>query len=116
MNISDIKLKNKTPIAFIIPKEKNNMLIDLNNRIVNPNINGDYILPNTPYLIIRKYNVQNPELRVINFNGKNIDNNNEYINTNMNNLNQKIIKDVIYIMVENQIFFLRKFRIILKIK
>ena len=79
MNISDISLKNKNPIAFIIQKEDANILVDLDNRIIAPNFNGDYILPNKPYLLIRKYDVQNPELRVIN-------NNNEYIfNNTINN-------------------------------
>ena len=79
MNISDITLKNKKPIAFIIQKEDTNILVDLDDRIIAPNFNGDYILPNKPYLLIRKYDVQNPELRVIN-------NNNEYIfNNTINN-------------------------------
>ena len=66
MSIDDIKTKNKIPIAFIIQTaNKNNILMDSNNKIITPNNTGDYILPNKPYIIIHKYDVLHPELRVI---------------------------------------------------
>ena len=66
MDILDIKLKNKIPIAFIIQTANKNILMDTNNKILSPNNNGDYNLPNLPYIIIHKYDVLHPELRVIN--------------------------------------------------
>ena len=65
MDIIDIKNKNKNPIAFIIQTTNKNILMDTNNKIISPSNNGDYILPHLPYIIIHKYDVLNPELRVI---------------------------------------------------
>jgi len=65
MDIIDIKNKNKNPIAFIIQTTNKNILMDTNNKIISPSNNGDYILPHLPYIIIHKYDVINPELRVI---------------------------------------------------
>ena len=65
MSIDDIKTKNKIPIAFIIQTANKNILMDSNNKIITPNNTGDYILPNKPYIIIHKYDVLHPELRVI---------------------------------------------------
>ncbi len=95
MNISDIKLKNKFPIAFIIQRHDKNILVDLENRTINPNHNGDYILPQKPYFIIRRYDVQYPELRVNNNENKNteynkISSNSDYISINVNDSNEKI--------------------------
>ena len=86
MSILDIKLKNKNPIAFIIQKQNRNILVDLDNKIINPNNNGDYILPQKPYFIIRKYDVQYPELRINNTN-------NNYISINVNDSNESIHKN-----------------------
>ena len=92
MNIIDIALKNKKPIAFIIQKQNNkNILIDLDNKIIIPNIYGDYILSEKPCFVVKKYNVQYPELRVNNlenYNNKNNDNN--YISINVNDSNENI--------------------------
>ena len=95
MTVSEIKTKNKYPIAYIIQKNGNNILLDLDNRIINPNQNGDYILPQRPYFIIRKYDVQYPELRVINYDNSNteyykINNNSDYISINVNDSNEKL--------------------------
>ena len=87
MPILDIKLKNKNPIAFIIQKQNKNMLVDLNNKIINPNNNGDYILPQKPYFIIRKYDVLYPELRINNTNSNN------YISIDVNDSNENIYKN-----------------------
>jgi hypothetical protein len=70
MDIIDIKNKNKNPIAFIIQTTNKNILMDTNNKIISPNNNGDYTLPHLPYIIIHKYDVLNPELRVIKSNNK----------------------------------------------
>ena len=70
MDITDIKAKNKTPIAFIIQTSNKNILMDTNNKIINPSRNGDYTLPHKPYIIIHKYDVLHPELRVIKSNLK----------------------------------------------
>ena len=64
MDIIDIKLKNKEPIAFIIPNKEQNLLVNLDNKIISPNKKGDYNFPNKPNCIIQKFDVQNPELRV----------------------------------------------------
>ena len=87
MPILDIKLKNKNPIAFIIQKQNKNMLVDLNNKIIDPNNNGDYILPKKPYFIIRKYDVLYPELRINNTNSNN------YISIDVNDSNENIYKN-----------------------
>ena len=65
MDISDIKTKNKNPIAFIIQTSNKNILMDTNNKIIIPSKTGDYTLPHKPYIIIHKYDVLHPELRVI---------------------------------------------------
>ena len=65
MDILDIKIKNKKPIAFIIQTAKKNILMDTNDKIISPNNNGDYTLSHIPYIIIHKYDVLHPELRVI---------------------------------------------------
>ena len=70
MDISDIKTKNKNPIAFIIQTSNKNILMDTNNKIIIPSKTGDYILPHKPYIIIHKYDVLHPELRVIKSNRK----------------------------------------------
>ena len=70
MDISDIKTKNKTPIAFIIQASNKNILMDTNNQIITPGTTGDYTLPHKPYIIIHKYDVFHPELRVIKSNNK----------------------------------------------
>ena len=96
MTVSEIKTKNKYPIAYIMQKNGNNILLDLDNRIINPNQNGDYILPQRPYFIIRKYDVQYPELRVINYDNSNTEyykinnNNSDYISINVNDSNEKL--------------------------
>ena len=87
MKISDIRLKNKKPMAFIIQKQNQNILIDLDNKIIYPNINGDYILPQKPYFIIQKYDVLYPELRINNLEEKN---SNNYISINVNDSNENI--------------------------
>ena len=89
MNIIDIKLKNKNPIAFIIQKQKKNILVDLENKTINPNYNGDYILPQRPYFIIKKYDVQYPELRINNTN------NNNYISIDVNDSNENMYKNAL---------------------
>ena len=73
IDINDIKTKNKNPIAFIIQTAYKNILMDTNNQIISPNITGDYTLPHKPYIIIHKYDVLHPELRVIKSNNKDID-------------------------------------------
>lgn len=65
MDIIDIKTKKKIPIAFIIQTANKNILMDTNNTIISPTKNGDYALPHKPYIIIHKYDVIHPELRVI---------------------------------------------------
>ena len=90
MNIIDIKLKNKKPIAFIIQQQNKNDLIDLDNKILIPNINGDYILNQKPYFVIKKYNVQYPELRVNNLENYNSNKENNYISINVNESNENI--------------------------
>ena len=70
MDISDIKTKNKNPIAFIIQTSNKNILMDTNNKIIIPSKTGDYTLPHKPYIIIHKYDVLHPELRVIKSNRK----------------------------------------------
>ena len=90
MNLIDIILKDKKPIAFIIQKQNKNILIDLDNKIVIPNINGDYILNQKPYFVIKKYNVQYPELRVNNLDNYNNNKDNNYISINVNESNENI--------------------------
>ena len=97
INIVDIKIKNKNPIAYIIQKKDKNILVDLYNNIINPNNNGDYNLPQKPYFIIRKYNVQYPELRCNDIKEKNDLNypklnnqNNNYYSIDKNDSNQKL--------------------------
>ena len=99
MNIFDIKIKNKTPVAYIIQKPYKNFLVDLDNKIVTPNHNGDYILPKNPYFIIRKYDVQYPELRV---NNSNINNKNNYIRINVNASNNKSYNKKKFITVNKE--------------
>ena len=99
MNIFDIKIKNKTPVAYIIQKPYKNFLVDLDNKIVTPNHNGDYILPKNPYFIIRKYDVQFPELRV---NNSNINNKNNYIRINVNESNNNLESKNKYITVNKE--------------
>lgn len=106
MNISDIKLKNKSPIAFIIQKHDKNILVDLENRAINPDHNGDYILPQKPYFIIRKYDVQYPELRNKNY-GKNINynkvnRNKNYISINVNDSNENNLYNNGNIKINNE--------------
>ena len=91
MNIFDIKLKNKNPIAFIIQNQNKNILVDLDNKIINPNHNGDYILPQKPYFIIRKYDVQFPEIRINSYKNSNCNSNN-YISINVNDSNENFNK------------------------
>ena len=89
MDILDIKTKNKNPIAFIIQTANKNLLMDTNNKIIPPNNNGDYTLTNLPYIIIHKYDVLHPELRVINSNNKeNIDNINNFKSIERKNNNK----------------------------
>ena len=80
MDILDIKIKNKNPIAFIIQTANKNILMDTNNKIIIPTNTGDYTLPHKPYIIIHKYDVLHPELRVIKPNNKddNVNNDNIY--------------------------------------
>ena len=90
MDITDIKAKNKTPIAFIIQTSNKNILMDTNNKIINPSRNGDYTLPHKPYIIIHKYDVLHPELRVIKSNLKESKENesimsNKYLDRRKNN-------------------------------
>ena len=80
MDISDIKTKNKTPIAFIIQTSNKNILMDTNNQIITPGTTGDYTLPHKPYIIIHKYDVFHPELRVIKPNNKDNMENDSIIN------------------------------------
>ncbi len=89
MNICDIKSKKKNPIAYIIPNKDKNILMDLDNKVINPNFKGDYVMPQRPYFVIKKYDVQYPELRVNNFEKKNVNNtrisnNSDYISINVN--------------------------------
>jgi hypothetical protein len=110
MNIIDIKLKNKKPIAFIIQKPNNNLLIDLEKKIITPNYNGDYILHQKPYFIIKKYNVQYPELRVNNIQEKksiNYNTDNNYISINVNESNENI-KNINSIAINRERNFRRK--------
>ena len=65
MDILDIKIKNKNPIAFIIHTANKNLLMDTNNKIIYPNKTGDYTLSHIPYIIIHKYDLLHPELRII---------------------------------------------------
>ena len=92
MNIFDIKLKNKNPLAFIIQSQNKNLLVDLDNKIINPNHNGDYILPQKPYFIIRKYDVQFPEIRINSYKNSNCNSNN-YISINVNDSNENLNKN-----------------------
>ena len=111
MSIYDINTKNKKPLAFIIPKQDKNILIDLNNKIINPNYNGDYNLPQKPYFTIKKYDVQYPELRVNNLHennktkfgklyinndlNKNTENKNKnYISIDVNDSNENLCSNV----------------------
>ena len=101
MNIVDIKLKNKNPIAYIIQKKGKNILVDLDNNIIKPNYNGDYNLPQKPYFIIRKYDVQYPELRCndikekIDLNYPKINNqNNNYISIDVNESNKELFNKI----------------------
>ena len=106
MNITDIKLKNKNPIAFIIHKLDKNILVDIDNRIINPNYNGDYNLPQKPYFTIRRYDVQFPELRVNNLierkntNFRKINNsyNKNYISIDVNETNKKAYNNIYNIL------------------
>ena len=101
MNIVDIKLKNKNPIAYIIQKKGKNILVDLDNNIIKPNYNGDYNLPQKPYFIIRKYDVQYPELRCndikekMDLNYPKINNqNNNYISIDVNESNKELFNKI----------------------
>ena len=101
MNIVDIKLKNKKPIAYIIQKKDKNILVDLDNNTINPNYNGDYNLPQKPYFIIRKYDVQYPELRCNDIKEKNNLNyqkintqNNNYISIDVNDSNKILFNKI----------------------
>ena len=101
MNIVDIKLKNKNPIAYIIQKKETNILVDLDNNIISPNYNGDYNLPQKPYFIIRKYDVQYPELRcndIIEKNDLNYpksnNHNSNYISIDVNDSNKEIFNKI----------------------
>ena len=101
MNIVDIKLKNKNPIAYIIQKKGKNILVDLDNNIIKPNYNGDYNLPQKPYFIIRKYDVQYPELRCndikekMHLNYPKINNqNNNYISIDVNESNKELFNKI----------------------
>ena len=63
--------------------------MDLDNKVINPNYKGDYVMPQKPYFVIKKYDVQYPELRVNNFEKKNVNNtrisnNSDYISINVN--------------------------------
>ena len=88
MDISDIKTKNKNPIAFIIQTSHKNILMDTNNKIIIPSTTGDYTLPHKPYIIIHKYDVLHPELRVIKSTRKENNENNESI-INKKNLDRR---------------------------
>ena len=101
MNIVDIKLKNKNPIAYIIQKKGKNILVDLDNNTIKPNYNGDYNLPQKPYFIIRKYDVQYPELRCndikekMDLNYPKINNqNNNYISIDVNESNKELFNKI----------------------
>ena len=101
MNIVDIKLKNKNPIAYIIQKKGKNILVDLDNNTIKPNYNGDYNLPQKPYFIIRKYDVQYPELRCndikekMDLNYSKINNqNNNYISIDVNESNKELFNKI----------------------
>ena len=101
MNIVDIKLKNKNPIAYIIQKKGKNILVDLDNNIIKSNYNGDYNLPQKPYFIIRKYDVQYPELRCndikekMDLNYPKINNqNNNYISIDVNESNKELFNKI----------------------
>lgn len=101
MNIVDIKLKSKNPIAYIIQKKGKNILVDLDNNIINPNYNGDYNLPQKPYFIIRKYDVQYPELRCNDIKEKNdLDyqiinkQNRNYISIDINDSNKELFNKI----------------------
>ena len=102
MSIYEINKKIKKPIAFIIPKQDKNILIDLDNKIINPNYEGDYNLPQKPYFTIRKYDVQYPELRV-----NNMQDNNKakydklYINNDLNKNKESKSKNYISIDVND---------------
>ena len=115
MKIIDIKLKNKRPIAFIMQKHNRNFLIDLYNKIVYPNFNGDYVLPLKPYLIIQKYDVLFPELRINNSeeknninNLKNKNNNDNYISINVNDSNENINANNRSLIIKRDRIFKRK--------
>ena len=86
MNIKDIINKNKRPIAFIMNKGGKNFLLNLNFEIIKPNNQGNYNLKEYPYIIIDKYDVIYPELRVLDNNKFNNDFD-LYDNSN-NNYNQ----------------------------
>ena len=101
MNLVDIKLKNKNPIAYIIHKKDKNILVDLDNNIIHPNYDGDYNLPQKPYFIIRKYDVQYPELRCNDIKEKNdlnyskINNqNSNYISIDVNDSNKELFNKI----------------------
>jgi hypothetical protein len=101
INIVDIKIKNKNPIAYIIQKKDKNILVDLDNNIIKPNYNGDYNLPQKPYFIIRKYDVQYPELRCndikekMDLNYPKINNqNNNYISIDVNESNKELFNKI----------------------
>ena len=101
MDIYDINLKNKKPIAFIIQNQNKNLLVDLDNKIINPSPNGDYTLPQKPYFIIRKYDVQFPEIRINSYKNSNCNSNN-YISINVNDSNENLHKNK-KIVVNNDI-------------
>ena len=102
MSIYEINSKGKKPIAFIIPKQDKNILIDLDNKIISPNYNGDYNLPQKPYFTIRKYDVQYPELRVNNLHENNKTKYGKlYINNDLNKNKESKNKNYISIDVND---------------
>ena len=59
------QLFQKKPIAYIITNNSgNNYLVDLNGEKINSNNDGDFYFPGRPFLLIKNFDVQNPELRV----------------------------------------------------
>ena len=58
-------LFKKNPIAYIITNNTgSNYLVDLKGERIDKNPDGDFYFPGQPYLLIKNFDVQNPELRV----------------------------------------------------
>ena len=105
-------LNQKKPIAYIITNNPGkNYLIDLNGEKINTNLDGDFYFPGQPFLLIKNFDVQNPELRVFGERSifKNETNNKIKIDNSINeddisfkNLTQpKIKKDIFNTMITN---------------